>query len=47
MQAFIGPGVVVGEGSVVGACSVVVRSIPDWVVVAGNPAKTQKTRELK
>lgn len=44
-RACIGTGVVllggitVGEGAVVGAGSVVTRNVPDWVVVAGNPAR--------
>lgn len=29
----------IGKGSVIGAGSVVVRSVPDYTVVAGNPAK--------
>jgi acetyltransferase-like isoleucine patch superfamily enzyme len=33
------PGVTIGEGSVVGARSVVVESVPDYTVVAGNPAR--------
>jgi carbonic anhydrase/acetyltransferase-like protein (isoleucine patch superfamily) len=32
------PGVTIGEGSVVGARSVVVEDVPPYVVVAGNPA---------
>jgi acetyltransferase-like isoleucine patch superfamily enzyme len=31
-------GVTVGEGAVVAACAVVTKSVPDWTVVAGNPA---------
>jgi len=36
-------GVTIGEGSIVGAGSVVVNDIPDWSIVAGNPAKVIKT----
>jgi acetyltransferase-like isoleucine patch superfamily enzyme len=32
-------GITIGEGSIVGAGSVVTRSVPDWTVVAGNPAR--------
>lgn len=32
-------GVTIGEGAVVGACSVVTRDVPPYTVVAGNPAK--------
>ena len=46
-DAFIGPGITVGEGAVTGARSVVVRDVPAWTVVAGNPAKYIKRRELK
>ena len=38
-DAFVGPGVTIGEGVVVGARSVVVKDVEPWVVVAGNPAK--------
>jgi putative colanic acid biosynthesis acetyltransferase WcaF len=34
-DVFIGPGVTVGEGAVVGARSTVVRSVAPWSVVAG------------
>lgn len=44
-RAFIGPGVNVGNGAVVGACAVAMRDVPPWVVVAGNPAKIAKTRQ--
>lgn len=38
-RAFLLPGITVGNGSIVGACSVVTRSVPPSSVVAGNPAK--------
>ena len=33
------PGVTIGKGSLVAAGSIVTKSVPDGVVVAGNPAK--------
>lgn len=45
-DAFIGPKVQVGEGAVVGAAAVVVRDVAPWQVVAGNPAKMIKLRNL-
>ncbi len=38
-RAFVLPGISVGEGAVVGACSVVTRPVPPGVVVVGNPAR--------
>lgn len=37
------PGVTVGKNSIIGAGSIVKRSIPDNVVAAGNPAKVIKS----
>ncbi len=45
--AFIGPGVGVGEGSVVAARAVVFRDVDSWTVVRGNPASFVKNRVLK
>lgn len=45
-EAFIGPGVIVGAGAVVGARSVVTKNVQAWAIVAGNPAKYIRTREL-
>jgi galactoside O-acetyltransferase len=36
-------GVTVGEGAIVAAGSVVVRDVPDWTIVGGNPAKEIRT----
>ena len=46
-EAFVGPGVTVGEGAVVGARAVVVEDVESWSVVAGNPARLLRKRELK
>ena len=43
-QAFIGPGVTVGVGAVVGARAVVVKDVAPWTVVGGNPARAIKAR---
>lgn len=45
-RAFIAPGVTVGEGAVVGACSVVTKDVEPWTVVAGNPAHVIKKRVI-
>lgn len=37
-RAFIMPGVTIGEGAIVGACSVVIKNVDANCVVAGNPA---------
>lgn len=41
-NAIILPGVTIGENSVVGAGSIVTKSIPDGIVVAGSPARKIK-----
>jgi putative colanic acid biosynthesis acetyltransferase WcaF len=45
--ATILPGVIVGEGAVVGACAVVSKDVEPWTVVAGNPAKYIKKRDIR
>jgi len=45
--AFVAPGINVGEGAVVGACSVVTKDVPPWTVCAGNPCRVIKPRRLE
>jgi putative colanic acid biosynthesis acetyltransferase WcaF len=45
-DVFVGPGVSVGEGTVVGARSSVVSDLPAWSVAAGTPAKVLRHRRL-
>ncbi len=45
-QAFIGPGVSIGDNSVIGARAVVVSDVPAGVVAAGNPCRVIKAREM-
>lgn len=46
-ECFIGPGVTVDEGTVIGSRAVVFNNLPGWSVVGGNPAKVIKQRVLK
>jgi len=46
-DAFVGPGVSVGEGAVLGARGVATRNIGAWEVHAGNPAKFIKKRVFR
>ena len=43
-QVIILPGVTIGDHSVVAAGAVVAKNVPEWAVVAGNPAKVVKYR---
>jgi putative colanic acid biosynthesis acetyltransferase WcaF len=43
-DAFVGPGVAIGEGAIVGARAVVTKNVAPWTVVAGNPARFLKSR---
>lgn len=45
--SFIGMGVTLHEGSVVGAASAVFKDIEPWTVVGGNPAKFIKARTFE
>lgn len=46
-EAFVGPGVTVGEGAVLGARAVAMRSIEPWGIYSGNPAQKLRTRVLR
>lgn len=43
-DSFIGMGVIVGQGSVVGARSSVYKNVAPWSIVGGNPARFIKNR---
>lgn len=45
-DVFVGPGVSIADGTVVLARSSVFQDLPEWVVAAGNPAKTIRKRIL-
>lgn len=44
-QSFIGPGVVIGDSSIIGACSVVMKNVGPRLVGHGNPFQTLKSRD--
>lgn len=46
-DVFIGPGVTIGEGAVVGARASVYRNVEPWTVVGGNPARLIAKRECE
>ena len=46
-EAFIAPGVCIGEGAVIGARALVTRDMPAWMVCAGMPARAVKPRTMR
>lgn len=38
-DAFVGPGVEVGEGAILAARAVATKSVPPWTIIGGNPAR--------
>lgn len=44
-EAFVGPGVIVSEGVVIGARAVVIKNTDAWGVYAGNPATKVNVRK--
>jgi putative colanic acid biosynthesis acetyltransferase WcaF len=45
-DSFIGPGVTIGQGAVVGARSAVFKNVEAWTIVGGNPSKFIKKRQF-
>jgi putative colanic acid biosynthesis acetyltransferase WcaF len=45
-DVFVGPGVSIGDGAVVGARSSVFKNLPAWSVSWGNPARPVKARKI-
>jgi putative colanic acid biosynthesis acetyltransferase WcaF len=46
-EAYLSPGVSIGDGAVIGARSVVTRDQPPWMVCAGHPCRPIKPRQNK
>lgn len=46
-DCFVGMGVTIGEGAVVGARGCVFKDVEPWTVVGGNPARVIKQRIIK
>lgn len=46
-RAFIGMGVKIGQGAVVGATASVYKAVEPWTIVGGNPAKVLKKRVVR
>jgi len=46
-EAFVGPGVTIGEGAVLGARGVAMRNLDAWGVYTGNPATKLRERKLR
>lgn len=45
LNCTIMPGVTIGEGTIIGASSLVTKNIPAWSIAVGNPARVIKTLE--
>ena len=45
-EAFVGPGVRIGRGAILGARAVAFSDLEPWTIYVGNPARPVKTRTL-
>jgi putative colanic acid biosynthesis acetyltransferase WcaF len=43
-EAFVHPGITIGEGCVIGARAVVTKDMPSWMICGGHPCKPIKER---
>jgi putative colanic acid biosynthesis acetyltransferase WcaF len=46
-NVFVGPGVTVGRGSILGACSVVNKDVPAGMICGGNPLEVLRPRHVE
>jgi putative colanic acid biosynthesis acetyltransferase WcaF len=46
-EAFVGPGVTIGEGAVLGARACAMRDVAPWTVCSGNPAQVIRERRIR
>jgi putative colanic acid biosynthesis acetyltransferase WcaF len=46
-DVFVGPGVTIGQGAVVGARSSVFTDLPAWKICLGSPAKPYRDRDVR
>lgn len=45
-RSYVAPGITIAQGAVTGACSVVTKNVPAWMIVCGNPARPVRKRRL-